>query len=49
MADMWRKPYHVVIEVENRQCRILKKVASLVIKHLKVTDIRSSHSGAVNI
>ena len=47
MADMWRKPYHVVIEVENRQCRILKKVASLGIKHLKVTDIRSSHSGAV--
>ena len=47
MADMWRKPYHVVIEVENRQCRILKKVVSLGIKHLKVTDIRSSSSGSV--
>jgi predicted DNA binding protein len=47
MTDEWRKPYHVVIEVENRQCRILKKFASLEIKHLKVADIRSSSSGAV--
>jgi predicted DNA binding protein len=47
MKDVWRKPYHVVIEVENRQCRILKKFAALGIKHLKVTDIRSSSSGAV--
>ena len=47
MTDVWRKPYHVVIEVENRQCRILKKFASLGIKHLKVTDIRSSSSGSV--
>jgi predicted DNA binding protein len=47
MTDVWRKPYHVVIEVENRQCRILKKFASLGIGHLKVTDIRSSSSGSV--
>lgn len=47
MVDVWRKPYHVVIEVENRECRILKKVASLGIKHLKVTDIRSSRSGSI--
>ena len=47
MIDAWRKPYHVVIEVENMQCRILKKFTSLEIKHLKVTDIRSSSSGAV--
>ena len=47
MGDVWRKPYHVVIEVENRQCRILKKFASLGIKHLKVADIRSSSSGSV--
>ncbi len=45
MADVWRTPYHVVIEVENRQCRILKKVVSLGIKHLKVKDIRSSSNG----
>jgi predicted DNA binding protein len=47
MTDVWRKPYHVVIEVENKQCRILKKFASLGIQHLKVTDIRSSSSGSV--
>ena len=47
MADVWRKPYHVVIEVENRQCRMLKKFAALGIQHLKVTDIRSSSSGSV--
>jgi predicted DNA binding protein len=47
MTDMWRKPYPVVIEVDNRQCKILKKVASLGIRHLKVTDIRSSSSGSV--
>jgi len=47
MADVWRKPYHVVIEVENRQCRMLKKFASIGIKHLQVADIRSSSSGSV--
>jgi len=47
MTDVWRKPYHVVIEVENRQCRILKKFASLGLKHLKVADIRSSSNGSI--
>ena len=47
MTDVWRKPHHVVIEVENRQCRILKKFASLGLKHLKVADIRSSSKGAI--
>jgi predicted DNA binding protein len=47
MADAWREPYHVVIEVENRQCRMLKKFASHGLTHLKVVDIRSSSTGAV--
>ncbi|MCW4046165.1 MAG: helix-turn-helix domain-containing protein [Candidatus Bathyarchaeota archaeon] len=47
MADVWRKPYHVVLEVENRQCKVLKKFASLGMKHLKVDDIRSSSNGVV--
>jgi predicted DNA binding protein len=47
MVAVWRKPYHVVIEVENRQCRILKKFASLGLNHLQVADIRSSSSGSV--
>ena len=47
MTDVWRKPYHVVIEVENKQCRMLKKFASLGLEHLQVADIRSSSSGSV--
>jgi hypothetical protein len=46
MTDVWRKPYYVVIEAENMQCEMLKKFASLGLRHLKVTDIRSSSSGA---
>jgi len=38
MADVWRKPYHVVIEVENKQCKMLKKFATLGLKHLQVAD-----------
>lgn len=47
MVAVWRKPYHVVIEVENRQCRMLRKFASLGFMHLQVADIRSSSSGSV--
>jgi len=47
MADAWRKPYHIVIAVENRECGILKKFAALGIRHIKVIDIRSSSSGSV--
>ena len=47
MKDAWRKPYHVVLEVENRQCRIVKKCASLGLKHLKVVDIRGSNKSSV--
>jgi len=46
MADVWGKPYHVVIKVENRQCRMLKKFASLGLRHLQVADIRRSRSGS---
>jgi predicted DNA binding protein len=44
MKDLWREPYHVVLEVENRECSILKRLASLEIKKFKVRDIRSSNS-----
>ncbi len=42
MKDQWRKPYHVVLEIENRQCTVVKRLAPLGLKHLKVADIRSS-------
>lgn len=47
MVDAWREPYHVVIEVENKHCKMVKKLASLGFSHLKVVDVRSSSSGSV--
>jgi predicted DNA binding protein len=47
LVDTWREPYHVVIEVENKQCRMVGKLASLGFQHLKVVDVRSSSSGSV--
>ena len=47
MPDLWNKPYHVVIEVENKKCRMLKKLASFGLRNLKVVDIRSSAKGVV--
>jgi predicted DNA binding protein len=47
LVDAWREPYHVVIEVENKQCKMVKKLASLGFSHLKVVDVRSSGKGSV--
>ena len=47
LVDVWREPYQVVIEVENKQCKMVGKLASLGFKHLKVVDVRSSTSGSV--
>ena len=47
MVEAWSEPYHVVIEIENKQCKMVKKLASLWFKHLKVVDMRSSSSGSV--
>ncbi len=47
MVDAWREPYHVVIEIENKQCKMVKKLASLGFSHLKVVDVRSSGKGSV--
>ncbi|HTY75581.1 MAG TPA: helix-turn-helix domain-containing protein [Candidatus Nanoarchaeia archaeon] len=47
MKDHWSKPYHVVLEVENRQCAILKRLTPLGLSHIKVIDIRSSSPKSV--
>ncbi len=47
MVDAWREPYHVVIEVENKQCKMVKKLAALGFAHMKVVDVRSSIRGSV--
>jgi predicted DNA binding protein len=47
MKDLWRKPYHVVLEVENQECAIIKRLAPLGLRHLIVADIRSSSPKSV--
>ncbi|MCW3995962.1 MAG: helix-turn-helix domain-containing protein [Candidatus Bathyarchaeota archaeon] len=47
MVDAWLEPYHVVIEVENENCKMVAKLSSLGFKHLKVVDVRSSNTGSV--
>jgi predicted DNA binding protein len=47
LTDAWREPYHVVIELENKECRMVGKLDHLGFKHLKVVDVRSSRSGSV--
>jgi predicted DNA binding protein len=47
LVDAWREPYQVVIEVENKQCKMVGKLASLGFSHLKVVDVRSSSTGSV--
>lgn len=47
MKDQWRKPYHVVLEVENKQCTIVKRLSPLGLSHIKMVDIRSSNPQSV--
>lgn len=47
MKDIWTKPHHIIIEVENKNCKVLKKCASFGLSHIKVTDIRASKSGSI--
>ena len=47
MADAWSKPYQVVVEVENKECKLLKNFATLGLLNLKVVDLRSSSKGSV--
>lgn len=46
-TNTWREPYHVVLEVENKQCKMVKKLSTLGFNHLKVIDVRSSSTGSV--
>ena len=47
MTDQWRQPYHVVLEIENKKCRIIKRLSPLGLKHIKVVDIRGSSKNSV--
>jgi predicted DNA binding protein len=37
----------VIVEIENKNCKMLKKFASLGLRNLKVVDLRSSSKGSV--
>jgi predicted DNA binding protein len=47
VKESWSKPYHVVLEIENHECTIVKRFGALGLKHLKVIDIRSSSPQSV--
>jgi predicted DNA binding protein len=47
MKNPWSQPYHVVLEIENKHCRVLKRLTSLGLKSLKLADIRGSQRGSI--
>ena len=47
MARLWDEPYHVVVEVKNERCRVLKTLRAAGIQEFKVADVRGSSGGAV--
>ena len=47
MDGSWNDPCHAVIEIENRDCRVLAMLRPAGITQFKVADIRGSSTGAV--
>ena len=47
MDGSWNDPCHAVIEIENRDCKVLVMLRPTGITQFKVTDIRGSSTGAV--
>ncbi len=47
MESSWNDPCHAVIEIENRDCKVLAMLRPAGITQFKVTDIRGSSTGAV--
>ncbi len=45
MKDLWKEPRHVIVEVENRQCRVLEVLRRLGVNQFRVIDIRSFRGG----
>ena len=39
MTDTWCEPHHVAIEIEKKQCKMVKKLATLGFKHLEAVDV----------
>ena len=47
MESPWNAPCHAVIEIENRDCKVLTMLRPAGITQFKVTDIRGTSTGAV--
>ncbi len=47
MKEKWSMPYHVVLEVENRECAVVKRLSPIGLKQVRVADIRSSSPKSV--
>ncbi len=45
MGGIWDEPYYVVVEIENRQCKILEILRKFGIRQFKVVDIRGLKEG----
>ena len=49
MGESWREPYHITIEVENKNCKVLKTLVSYGLKQVSVLDIRGLTRAPLNI
>ncbi len=47
MKNSWNQPCHVVIEVENKHCKVLAMMETKTDKQLNVTDIRGFRKGSI--
>ncbi len=47
LKDAWREPHHIVLEVENHECTVVKRFGALGLRNIKVIDIRSSSPKSV--
>ncbi len=47
MKHLWDEPWHTVLEVENRKCKIVKMMESMGIQQFKVNDVRGLSVGLI--
>ncbi len=45
--SLWKEPYHIVIEIENKKCRILKTLKTLGVSQFRYMDIRGFKGGSI--
>ena len=42
MPQVWDEPYHVTLEIENKECKVMKTLEKMGVRRFKVTDIRGT-------